>query len=100
MMSDNNLVRHLDACETMGNATTICISPWSGFERRVPGKNKLHIRNQHGRKPPSPLRSRRGTVDHKQKKILQSSMHFERKRTKKKFVALDSNQCRVHTRRI
>ncbi len=24
MMLDNNLVRHLDACETMGNATTIC----------------------------------------------------------------------------
>ena len=24
MVLDNNLVRHLDACETMGNATTIC----------------------------------------------------------------------------
>ena len=24
MTHDNNLVRHLDACETMGNATTIC----------------------------------------------------------------------------
>ena len=24
MMTDNNLVRHLDACETMGNASTIC----------------------------------------------------------------------------
>ena len=24
MTKDNNLVRHLDACETMGNATTIC----------------------------------------------------------------------------
>lgn len=24
MLKDNNLVRHLDACETMGNATTIC----------------------------------------------------------------------------
>ena len=24
MMDDNNLVRHLDACETMGNATCIC----------------------------------------------------------------------------
>lgn len=24
MLADKNLVRHLDACETMGNATTIC----------------------------------------------------------------------------
>lgn len=24
MMRDNNLVRHLDACETMGSATVIC----------------------------------------------------------------------------
>lgn len=24
MTKYNNLVRHLDACETMGNATTIC----------------------------------------------------------------------------
>lgn len=24
MMKDSNLVRHLDACETMGSATTIC----------------------------------------------------------------------------
>ena len=24
MMKDNNLVRHLDSCETMGNATAIC----------------------------------------------------------------------------
>ena len=24
MMIDNNLVRHLHACETMGNATAIC----------------------------------------------------------------------------
>ena len=24
MLKDNNLVRHLYACETMGNATTIC----------------------------------------------------------------------------
>ena len=24
MLHDNNLVRHLDACETMGNATAIC----------------------------------------------------------------------------
>ncbi len=24
MLKDHNLVRHLDACETMANATTIC----------------------------------------------------------------------------
>ncbi|CAF3868681.1 unnamed protein product [Rotaria sp. Silwood1] len=26
MMKDNNLVRHLDACETIGNVTTICVN--------------------------------------------------------------------------
>lgn len=24
MIKENNLVRHLDACETMGSATTVC----------------------------------------------------------------------------
>ncbi len=31
MLSDNNLVRHLDACETMASCTTICRWAGSGF---------------------------------------------------------------------
>ncbi|CDW55426.1 Hydrolase like2 and E1-E2 ATPase and Cation ATPas e C domain containing protein [Trichuris trichiura] len=35
MMKDNHLVRHLDACETMGNATTQCASINSSYASHV-----------------------------------------------------------------
>jgi calcium-translocating P-type ATPase len=57
MTLDNNLVRHLDACETMGNATTICsdktgtlttnrmsaVECWVGetFYKTIPDKSKI-----------------------------------------------------------
>jgi P-type Ca2+ transporter type 2C len=47
MMKDNNLVRVLKACETMGNATTICsdktgkITPLTAFPMAVPPRMRL-----------------------------------------------------------
>ena len=72
------------------------ISPWGGFEERVPGRKKQHIPIQRGQLPPSSLRSREGSSRRKPKKFWQNSM--EKQRTEQKKInrfAQDSNLSRV-----
>ena len=46
MMSDNNLVRHLDACETMGNATSICSDKTGTLTTNRMTAVRIHIFDQ------------------------------------------------------
>ncbi|XP_008152449.1 plasma membrane calcium-transporting ATPase 4 isoform X3 [Eptesicus fuscus] len=54
MMKDNNLVRHLDACETMGNATAICSDKTGTLTMNRMTVVQAYVGNTHYRQVPSP----------------------------------------------
>ncbi|XP_041111148.1 plasma membrane calcium-transporting ATPase 1-like isoform X2 [Polyodon spathula] len=54
MMKDNNLVRHLDACETMGNATAICSDKTGTLTMNRMTVVQVFIGEKHYRRVPEP----------------------------------------------
>nr|XP_034977289.1 plasma membrane calcium-transporting ATPase 4 isoform X6 [Zootoca vivipara] len=54
MMKDNNLVRHLDACETMGNATAICSDKTGTLTMNRMTVVQAYVGDTHYRQVPDP----------------------------------------------
>ncbi|XP_068780271.1 plasma membrane calcium-transporting ATPase 3 isoform X3 [Struthio camelus] len=63
MMRDNNLVRHLDACETMGNATAICSDKTGTLTTNRMTVVQAFVGDTHFRAPPDPANIAPRTLD-------------------------------------
>uniref|UniRef100_A0A672ZJ54 Calcium-transporting ATPase n=1 Tax=Sphaeramia orbicularis TaxID=375764 RepID=A0A672ZJ54_9TELE len=63
MMKDNNLVRHLDACETMGNATAICSDKTGTLTMNRMTVVQAYVAEKHFKKVPEPENIPSSTLD-------------------------------------
>ncbi|CAF1360295.1 unnamed protein product [Rotaria magnacalcarata] len=70
MMLDNNLVRHLDACETMGNATAICSDKTGTLTTNRMTVVQVYVSEKHWKNVENPVRVKEISIPNKTKEIL------------------------------
>jgi Ca2+ transporting ATPase len=70
MMIDNNLVRHLDACETMGNATAICSDKTGTLTTNRMTVVQVYVSEKHWKNVENPNKAKEIIVPAKTKEVL------------------------------
>ncbi|CAF0795587.1 unnamed protein product [Adineta steineri] len=70
MMIDNNLVRHLDACETMGNATAICSDKTGTLTTNRMTVVQVYVGEKHWKNVQDPVKAKEITVPAKTREVI------------------------------
>jgi Ca2+ transporting ATPase len=86
MMHDNNLVRHLDACETMGNATTICSDKTGTLTTNRMTVVEVYIADKHWKNINNQNRLKEMILSDKTKEILFEGISINSSYTSKIIV--------------
>jgi Ca2+ transporting ATPase len=70
MMLDNNLVRHLDACETMGNATAICSDKTGTLTTNRMTVVQVYVAEKHWKNVENPVKAKEIVIPAKTKEVI------------------------------
>ena len=70
MMVDNNLVRHLDACETMGNATAICSDKTGTLTTNRMTVVQVYLAEKHWKNVENPIKVKEISIPDKTREVI------------------------------
>ena len=70
MMVDNNLVRHLDACETMGNATAICSDKTGTLTTNRMTVVQVYVAEKHWKNAENPMKIKEIVIPDRTKEVI------------------------------
>ena len=69
-MIDNNLVRHLDACETMGNATAICSDKTGTLTTNRMTVVQVFVAEKHWKNVENPIKVKEIVIPSRAKEVI------------------------------
>ena len=87
-MIDNNLVRHLDACETMGNATAICSDKTGTLTTNRMTVVQVYVGEKHWKNVENPNRIKEITIPDKTRQIIIESISVNSSYASKLLVCI------------
>ena len=90
MMIDNNLVRHLDACETMGNATAICSDKTGTLTTNRMTVVQVYVGEKHWKNVENPVKAREMVIPDRAKDVIIEGISVNSSYASKLLVS-DSN---------